>query len=240
MLRHKIFAIGVILLTFPTMAQALEVFGNDPGRDGGVGAAHTYASITGQAIPFTPGTSTAFDRLVTSAWVLVGGNSSSVTMNVRIFADANTNGGPTGTALASGSTVLAASGSGSWVNVAFSTPVLLQDSANYYIAVEASSGVGFSWYSPGAETTYSDLLSGSNYSITGSEATAPVFFTSGGSWSDLGETVSQRPMGFQIVPEPSSLALSGISTLALTMAARRRKMRFRRDSTKPDSDSNIG
>jgi len=206
-------------------AEAIDVFGNgDRTSDKNLGG-YGYALNDAWAVPFTTGNSTAEQRDLMGAWILAGGNTvTDVTVDVAIFADAGTNQGPTGSALATGSIYFPSGSLKAWRFVTFSSPSKLDADGNFYVSVAVSTGAtSFVWAIPDSYA-YSDLGSGSDYSIT-SGGTQNIWKRSGAAWSDAEFSVDTAPFGFQLVtvPEPSTYALAAIATLAMGIVSRRHR-----------------
>ncbi|MBI1321934.1 PEP-CTERM sorting domain-containing protein [bacterium] len=217
--------VSILSLAITATAGAVDVFGNgERGSNSNLGG-YNYNSNNAWAVPFTPGTSTPEERDLAGAWVLVGGNNEiEVTFDFAIYDDAGTNQGPTGSSLASGSLVMPAGSLVGWRFVTFISPVTLTANANYYVSLEESTGLGgFIWAAP-LSMAYSDLGSGSDYSIT-SGGIQNIWKRVGTTWSDAAFSVDTAGFGFQLttVPEPSNYALAGIAAITMGYLARRRK-----------------
>jgi hypothetical protein len=212
-------------LILPSASHALEVFGNGINTNSANVGGVTFNANNAWAIPFETRTSTLAERTLEGAWVLVGGETTAITFSVRIYDDAGTNAGPTGTALASGSLSIGAGAPIDWRFVTFSSPVVLAASDSFYVSVEEGSALtGFTWAEPLLNTTYSNLGSGSAYQITGgNEATAFPWRRSGSTWVVNNNPVSTDSFGVQLVPEPSTMLLSGTAVVALAFAKRRKR-----------------
>lgn len=223
-LKSLIFVPFIALAMLPE-AHAVDIFGNGDRGSTAYSTANDFNGQNAWAIPFTPGNSSLADRNLLGAWVLVGGNSEiAVSYEVKIYQDAGTNQGPTGTALASGSLNSLEGSEIGWNFVTFAVPVQLSANGKYYVSVEESTSLGgFAWAEPSAGT-YSNLGSGSDYSVT-SGGSQNVWFRTGTTWSSSVNPVINQPLGFQLVtvPEPSSYALAGIAAITMGHLARRRK-----------------
>lgn len=224
----KRFLLSFMLLIATTSGvSAVDVFGNGDLSSTANSGGNTFNANNAWALPFQTGASSAAQLTLQGAWVLVGGQTTNVSFDVSIYADAGTNQGPTGSVLATGSSTLISSDPLGWSFVTFNSPVTLNGSSNYYVAVEqATSGTGFSWYEPTTNPTFSNLGSGSAYQITGGvETNANTWRRSGGTWTDSLTAVSTNNFSVQLstVPEPGTYALALISASVLGIYARRRR-----------------
>ncbi|MBI1321933.1 PEP-CTERM sorting domain-containing protein [bacterium] len=223
-LRSFVF-VSILTLTMTATAGAADVFGNgDLGTSANLGG-YSYAANDAWAVPFTTGNSSPEQRNLLGAWILAGGNTvSDLTVDVEIFADSVTNQGPTGSALATGSISVVSGSLKEWRFVTFSAPSTLDANSNFYVSVAASTGTtSFVWAIPNS-MAYSNLGSGSDYSIT-TGGTQNIWKRVGSTWSDAAFSVDTAPFGFQLVsvPEPSTYALTVIATLAMGIVSRRRR-----------------
>ncbi len=213
-----------LTIILPFGAQAADVFGNGNRSSNANTGGNTFNANNAWAVPFTTGASNLADRTLQGAWVLVGGETNPVTFSVSIYDDLGTLQGPTGSPLASGSMSIGAGDPIAWRFVTFSSQVVLAGSDNFYVSVsESVPSTNFRWAYPTSPTTYSNLLSGSSYAITGgNEAAANVWRRSGTDWANSGFTVAANPFGVQLVsvPEPSTYLLAAIAT-AVVFASRR-------------------
>lgn len=217
--------VSILSLAMTATAGAVDVFGNgDRGSSSNLGG-YNYNSNNAWAVPFTPGNSSAEDRDLMGAWVLIGGNTEiEVTIDLAIYSDTGTNQGPTGSSLASGSLVVPAGSLVGWRFVTFAASVSLTANDNYYLSLEEPTGLGgFIWAAP-SSMAYTDLGSGSDYAIT-SGGTQNIWKRVGSTWSDAEFSVATAGFGFQLVtvPEPSTYALATIATLALGAVSRRHR-----------------
>lgn len=216
----------MLLMAASSAALAVDVFGNGDLSSTSNSSVATFNANNAWALPFQTGASSLADRTIQGAWVLVGGQTSNVSYDVSIYTDSGTNQAPAAT-VATGTTSLNANAPTGWSFVTFSSPVTLNASANYYIAVEqASPNTGFTWSKPTTNTSYSALGSGSLYQITGgSEAGAYAWGRAGFSWIISANPVSVEQFGVRIVtvPEPSTYALGLISASVMGIYARRRR-----------------
>lgn len=219
--------VSILSLAITATAGAVDVFGNGNRASNSNLGGYNYIANNAWAVPFTPGTSTAEERDLMGAWVLIGGNNEiEVTIDLAIYDDAGTNQGPTGSSLTSGSLVVPAGSLVGWRFVTFAAPVSLNASDNYYLSLEEPTGLGgFIWAAP-TSMAYSDLGSGSDYAIT-SGGTQNIWKRVGSTWSDAAFSVDTAVFGFQLVttaiPEPSTYALATIGTLAFGIVSRRHR-----------------
>ncbi len=217
--------VSILSLAVSSTAGAVDVFGNGNRASNSNLGGYNYIANNAWAVPFTPGASTAEERDLMGAWVLIGGNNEiEVTIDLAIYDDAGTNQGPTGPSLASGSLVVPAGSLVGWRFVTFVSPLSLTASDNYYLSLEEPTGLGgFIWAAP-LSMAYSDLLSGSDYAIT-TGGTQNIWKRVGTSWNDATFSVDTAGFGFQLVtvPEPSTYALAAIATLAMGMVSRRHR-----------------
>lgn len=225
MARRSLIVISILSLALTATASAVDVFGNGNRASNSNLGGYSYNSNNAWAVPFTTGNSTAEQRDLLGAWILAGGNTTSgVTVDVKIFADAGTNQGPTGSAQATGSISLPSASPKEWIFVTFSAPFTLDANGKYYVSVAESTGTtSFVWAIPNS-MTYSNLGSGSDYSIT-SGGTQNIWKRVGTTWSDAEFSVATAPFGFQLVsvPEPSTYALAAIATMAMGIVSRRHR-----------------
>lgn len=207
-----------------TSAQSATVFGN--GDLGSVAFTNgvTFGATRAWAVPFTTGGTTGDLLQLTGASVLVGDNFNPSQYSVRILADAGTNDGPTGGNLAnSGNITVNPSAGVSWLTTDFISPVTLTTNTNYYFVVaEIDADTGFTWGVPqaAADQIYSDQGSGSSYAITPKISASQNLWRlqeATLAWEASLTPVSGTALGFQLtaVPEPSAVALLGLSGLAL-------------------------
>lgn len=224
-IRSLVFA-SIVSLAIPAFAQAVDVFGNGNRASADNQGGYNYIANNAWAVPFTPGNSTAAERDLMGAWVLVGGNTEiEVTFDLAIFNDAGTNQGPTGSSIASGSLVMPAGSLVGWKFVPFAAPVSLATNGKYYVSVGEATGLGgFIWAIP-QSMAYSNLGSGSDYALT-TGGTQNIWRRIGSTWSDADFSVATAPFGFQLVtvPEPSTIVLGAISLVTMASIARRRRM----------------
>lgn len=224
-IRSLVFA-SIVSLALPAFAEAVDIFGNGNRATSNNQGGYNYIVNNAWAVPFTPGNSSAADRNLMGAWVLVGGNNEiEVTFDLAIFNDAGTNQGPTGSSIASGSLVMPAGSLVGWKFVPFAAPVSLATNGKYYVSVGESTGLGgFIWAIP-ASTAYSNLGSGSDYALT-TGGSQDIWQRTGSSWGNANFSVATAPFGFQLVtvPEPSTIVLGAISIVTLASIARRRRM----------------
>ncbi len=223
--RHLFFA-SIVSIALSATSEAVDIFGNGNRASNATSGANNFNGQNAWAIPFTPGNSSLADRNLLGAWVLVGGNAEiTVSYDVKIYADAGTNQGPTGVALATGTRTSLSGSPLGWNFVTFAVPVQLTANGNYYVSVEEATGLGgFAWAEPTVNPTYTNLGSGSAYALTvgGSQN---LWFRTGSTWTASVNPVTALPLGVQLVtvPEPSTILLGGISCVTIAGIARRRR-----------------
>jgi hypothetical protein len=214
-----------VIQTQLSVVKAVDVFGNGNRLSSTTSASENFSVASGFALPFTTGTSLPAERALAGAWVLAGGNTEiAITFTVQIFADAGSNQGPTGAALATGSLNLPTSTMG-WQYVEFTSPINLDANSNYYIAMIETTGLGdFLVGTPDDNPGYSNLGSGSDYALT-SGGDVNLWALYGSTWTDTTTALSDFPIGYQLVtavPEPSTYALGAVAVMMLGGIARRR------------------
>lgn len=225
-------AFFAVLCTNSHVTCAAAVYGNgnlsDTAHFGGLG----FGSHDAYALPFSVGASTsAGQRTLTGAYILFSNlSASAVTTTIGIYDTASVNSGPN-TIQASGSLSIGSTGTSSiWQYVPFSSPIVLSQNGNYYFTVASSvSTASVAWQIPNTDRSYSDLNSGSGYQLTPLAPTLYTLPTAQSTWTDAsgspGATVANSPLGFQLVPEPSTYAmlLAGVGCGAAGIVRRRRR-----------------
>lgn len=214
---------AVTLCSFNARAEI--VFGNlgasgtgqlDPGAVAQVGS--TVEGQPGQqyAIAFTTGTNPLF---LTLKNIGVGLGDVEPYSTARLNLVADNAGLPTGSILATGTSLLAPNGV---LNFNLGS-VPLSAGTTYWVTVEdinASSGSYFSWLRNSSDLVPSGL-NGSGYTFP-TTAGAQQSTDGGSTWNDY-PSGAKLGISVEVVPEPSNLVMAGLGVGGIAMLARRRR-----------------